>query len=431
MLKIESVKGGRLMGVSVGWQAGAPCTFVVEIDGRPAATGQANRFRPAPSHSLDVDEPAQGGHYGGFSIPLDAHWYDGGTHEVVLKDISGTVLGKRRCAFPVNGNAQFLRESVLLSHVYTPYVSDKKVAIVASFSTDDQVNECQKWLLRYLCERGYYVVLALALPDDSIQHEPLNLAGLCHAVLVRRNVGYDFGSWAHAWLQWGSLFKTASEVLFVNDSVVGPLVPSNFAVEFDALDFDLCGVTESYQHTWHVQSYFWRVKPPILAGAHLDEFFLCRHPVAANREDAIYNFELAMANYFRTNGFSVGVWAASSRVKSLAFDSFQQTLQHRLAVNALVYQHEALATAVSSLLADKARPYLAMLLSDQPQNPVKHHWKGLIELGFPFVKKALLTENPVQYPFVDELSGLFDNASLSPLLTDLLRRSSPSVAHFI
>lgn len=429
MLKIESVKGGRLVGVSAGSQADVPCTFVVEIGGESAATGQANRFRASPLHSLDVDDPAQGGHYGGFSIPLDAHWYDGGTHDVVLKDTSGIVLGKRRCAFPVNSNAQYLIESVLSSHVYTPYASGQKVAIVAAFSTDDQVNECQKSLLNYLCTQGYYVVLALALAEESVQHEPVNLAGLCHSSLVRRNAGYDFGSWAHAWLRWGRQFKTAPEVLFVNDSIVGPLLPSTFQAEFDSLDFDLCGVTESFQHTWHVQSYFWRVRPPVLAGAHLDEFFLCRHAIAANKEEAINNFELAMANYFHRNGFTVGVWAPLGRIKPLAFDAFQQTLQHRLAVNALVYQHAAVATAVTNLVAEKAMPYLAALLSDQHQNPVQHYWQGLIELGFPFIKKELLTKNQVQYPFVDELSGLFESDTLRPLLIDLLRRSSPSVAH--
>ncbi|TAG26374.1 MAG: hypothetical protein EAZ37_09145 [Burkholderiales bacterium] len=431
MLKIESVKGGRLLGVSTVSQADACGSFIVEIDGKPAATGHANRFRAAPLNSLEVDNPAQGGHYGGFSIPLHLHWYDGGTHEVVIKGTSGTLLAKRRCAFPVNSNAQYLQKSILMSDVYTPHVGSKKVAIVAAYSTDDQVNECQKWLLKYLREQGYYVVLALALPDECVQHRPISLAGLCHAFLVRRNVGYDFGSWAHAWLRWGGLFKTASQVLFVNDSIVGPVVPGNFLAEFDALDYDLCGVTESFQHTWHVQSYFWRVAPSVLAGAHLDEFFLCRHAVAASKDEAIKNYEVAMAKYFHANGFKVGVWAASSSIRSLAFDAFQQTLQHRLAIKSLVYQNSALATAMTSHVAEKAMPYLAALLSDQHQNPAQHFWKGLIELGFPFIKKELLTKNPVQYPFVDELSGFFDSDVLRPILSDLLRRSSPSVAHFI
>jgi hypothetical protein len=431
VLKIESVKGGRLTGVSAKLPGQEPYAFSVEIDGKLVATARANRFRQAPLADLNMDDPAQGGHYGGFSIPLDTYWYDGGTHEVVLKDTAGTVLGNRRCAFPVNSNAQYLRESVVVSYVYSPYVSDKKVAIVAAFSTVDLINECQKSLMKYLYKEGYYVVLALALPEELIQHEPLNFAGLCHTLLVRRNVGYDFGSWAHAWLLWGQSFKTASEVLFVNDSIVGPLMPSTFQAEFDALDFDLCGVTESFQRTWHVQSYFWRVRRPVMAGAHLDEFFLCRHPVAADKDQAINNFELAMANYFRHNGFTVGVWASTSRIKSLAFDAFQQTLQHRLAVNTLTYQHPTLATAITNHVAEKAMPYLSSLLSDQHQNPVQHFWKGLIELGFPFVKKELLTKNQVHYPFVDELTSLFDSDSLHLLLTDLMRRSNPSVAHFI
>lgn len=426
---LESVKNGRLVGYFLCQAHDAKQVLSVEIDGKPVANGLANYFRP----DLDGDSHHSAGKYCGFNIPIDVFWYDGRTHEVVIKDQIGAVIYKRSRLFPVNPNVELLKASLLATKTLTPSKKGGKIAIVAGFSDRNGLAEYQARLLRSLCEQGYYVIYSVALADDNVEHRPLQLEGLCHALLIRRNVGYDFGSWAHAWLEYSGILKQSKEVLFINDSMVGPIFSSDFnakfAAEFDALDFDLCGVTESYQRGWHVQSYLWRVNSKILKTACLDDFFYSRAPLAATKEEAIANYELELGRYFLNQGFSVGIWANTHQLKTLTFDSFQRSLQHQLALQAMVYQSEVLTKAMTSLLAEKAVPYLKLLLSDEHHNPAQHYWKGLVELGFPFIKKEFLTKNSVSYPFVEELSSYFDSDELRPLLVDLLQRSNATLAH--
>jgi hypothetical protein len=428
---IDSVHGGRLVGRSqVAASSGAE-TFWVEIDSVRVAQTQATRFCALP-RALDLsEEDGARWDYYGFDVPIDAAWYDGAAHTVTLRALSDKLLCRERCVFPLNQNARFLKGSLLFERELLPHKGQQCVAVVAGFASQGGLSLHQKRQLQDLCGRGYYVIHALALADDALGHHPWPADGMCHLQMIRRNVGYDFGSWAHAWLVHRPLLAQCKEVLFVNDSMVGPLFPSRFHEEFNALEHDLCGVTESYQRAWHVQSYCWRVGPRLLATAHLDHFFCGRHPPAATKDDAIGNYELALGSYFRNEGFSVGVWASTGKLKALAFDAFQRTLQHRLAVNGLTYQQTDVAAAVNRLFAEKALPFLATLLSDANQNPSQHYWKGLIEQGFPFVKKELLTKNLVQYPFVDELAALFDSTELSAVLVDLLRRADASVAHSV
>lgn len=428
---IDSVRGGRLVGRAQAPTDSNPEAFWVDIDSVRVAQTQATRFCALP-RTLDLaEEDGACWDYCGFDVPIDATWYDGAAHTVTLRALSNKLLCQEVCVFPLNENARFLKGSLLFERTWRPYEGQQRVAVVAGFVGQGGMSLHQQRQLRDLCGRGYYVIHVLAVADDALGHQPWPADGICHLQMIRRNVGYDFGSWAHAWLAHRSLLAQANEVLFVNDSIVGPLFPSSFHAEFDALEHDLCGVTESYQRAWHVQSYCWRVGARLLATAHLDHFFCGRHPPAASKDDAIGNYELALGSYFRNEGFSVGVWASTSKLKARAFDAFQQTLEHRLAINGLTYQQTDVAAAVNRLLAEKALPFLAMLLSDDNQNPSQHYWKGLIAQGFPFVKKELLTKNLVQYPFVDELAALFGSIELNTVLVDLLQRSNSSVAHSV
>lgn len=77
-------------------------------------------------------------------------------------------------------------------------------------------------------------------------------------VLLRQNLGYDFGAWAHALAlcngsaRWTRLF-------LINDSIVGPLDTSDFErliARVRASSADVVGLTEALAPVWHLQSYF-------------------------------------------------------------------------------------------------------------------------------------------------------------------------------
>jgi len=68
---------------------------------------------------------------------------------------------------------------------------------------------------------------------------PKNLKNV--SVIVRDNIGYDFGGWSHALLK-NNLYQKYDNFIFVNSSVIGPFLPSFFKGKWT--DIYLNGLTE-------------------------------------------------------------------------------------------------------------------------------------------------------------------------------------------
>ena len=113
--------------------------------------------------------------------------------------------------------------------------------------------------LEHLLAAGIHVVLIantdLAADDLRIDAQ---LQACLSGVLVRQNIGFDFGAWAHAWslcvdrAPWSRLY-------LVNDSIVGPLNAAHFTRLLERVrsaDADVLGLTESLMPRRHLQSYF-------------------------------------------------------------------------------------------------------------------------------------------------------------------------------
>ena len=75
-------------------------------------------------------------------------------------------------------------------------------------------------------------------------------------LVVRENIGQDFGSWHHV-LADNGYAQHYDELLLTNDTYVGLLRPVDSMIdEMSRKPADLWGVTGSTRHARHVQSYF-------------------------------------------------------------------------------------------------------------------------------------------------------------------------------
>jgi lipopolysaccharide biosynthesis protein len=136
-------------------------------------------------------------------------------------------------------------------------------------------------------------------------------------VLVRRNVGLDFGSWKTGLARIADLTARPRLVL-TNDSVFGPfrdLAP--IFAEMERRGLDLWGMTTSDEIAWHVQSYFLVFERRLLSsaefGAFWDDFrFYLRKP------SIIRNGEIGLSQRMRERGFAVGAFVDGGAVRSAA-----------------------------------------------------------------------------------------------------------------
>jgi lipopolysaccharide biosynthesis protein len=81
-------------------------------------------------------------------------------------------------------------------------------------------------------------------------------------IIVRHNVGYDFAAWRDALPISGLPAAETRLLLIANDSVYGPLRPIGPVlrqIDFDVAD--LWSATDSWQHSFHLQSFFMAFGP--------------------------------------------------------------------------------------------------------------------------------------------------------------------------
>ncbi|MBF4574445.1 hypothetical protein ITJ64_18190 [Herbiconiux sp. VKM Ac-1786] len=218
-----------------------------------------------------------------------------------------------------------------------------RVAVVASYGTSSTVSLSLSCMVARLEEAGYEVVVVRASDD----HAPLDWSrGPANdAIVVRKpNIGYDFGSWATG-LELFPEIRRKPYVLLTNDSLVGPFASLAPMVEdFETSFFDVWGGTWTSQYMQHLQSFLMGFKGGVLDDATLRHFWQ-NLPEQPTKFDIIDKYELGLSRLLYGEGYVSGAW----------FD-YELVVQYT-------------------------------------QNPTIQGWKGLLEHGFPFVKRELVT-NP-------------------------------------
>lgn len=227
-----------------------------------------------------------------------------------------------------------------------------KVAIVAHFSCTPRVSLSMSRLVSELSTNGYRCIVVSTSPGGPLDWPEGVPAGT--AVLRRANEGYDFGSWAVG-LELFPEVRRARHVILTNDSMAGPFEPIGpLLAAFESAPTDVWAVTDSHQLTHHLQSYFVGFNNGVLDEAPWRRFFRSvRHH--EEKMDIVMRYELGIMGVCRTEGYP---W----------------TVQYR-------------ASDVGVVL----------------ENPTLAGWRQLLSLGFPFVKRTIITD-PSTAPRGDQVA---------------------------
>jgi lipopolysaccharide biosynthesis protein len=217
-----------------------------------------------------------------------------------------------------------------------------RIAVVAHWAPEPRVGRSARALIDALGAHGYEVLVVSAAPGSSPLEWP-DAESPPVTILRRPNIGYDFGSWATALNRYPFITERA-QVLLLNDSLAGPFAPIDHLLErFDRTVADVWGLTDTTQFTHHLQSYCLGFKAGCLSEPPLARFWR-DIGAEASREDVIWRNEIGLG-------------------RLLARERF---------------------------VADAAIPYWRVV--QDGQNPTIIGWRGLLDSGFPFVKRQLLRE---------------------------------------
>jgi hypothetical protein len=140
-------------------------------------------------------------------------------------------------------------------------------------------------------KNGFGVFHALA--SSQIEEISFHQLDKSHFLLIRPNLGYDFGSWAQS-IDYSDVLNSFQNLVFTNSSLLGPFAsPTELLQRLLSLNSDVKAVVESFQITPHFQSYMWAIETKSLYGTEdLLDFFAPFKNMEPDREAIIRGGEL-------------------------------------------------------------------------------------------------------------------------------------------
>ena len=261
----------------------------------------------------------------------------------------------------------------------------RRCCVFVHFDAGGVVRPHTRDYLQALRQAGFgiiFVTNAGRLEPDSAQW----LADHCAQILNRRNRGYDFGAYRDGIAAFFQERVTAEMLLLANDSLYGPLAPLGEIVgRMDFTAADIWALTDSWQHRYHLQSFFVAFGPTALANAGFAAFWQQVRNVRS-KWAAVHFYELWMTHHMQSEGLrSAAVW------DYFALLDIMQEIHDTPAPEGII----PIEQKVQRLAAERVlwcwRRRIAL-------NPTSDLWLVLLQHGFPFMKRELLRFNPGRAP---------------------------------
>ncbi len=278
----------------------------------------------------------------------------------------------------------------------------ERVVVFCHFDPEGIIRDYTRTYIDSLKKEGLDIVFVTnsprLLPSD---HKWIRLRA--NRLVFRRNIGYDFAAWRDAMDICGLPSVNTRFLLIANDS---------------------------WEHRFHVQSYFFAFGEVAL-----------RHPAFAKFWSSVKNvqskwwvirrYEVGMAQTFIAAGLRCkAIWAYMDMIEGIANSIAESADEHPTALtrNSLPvdiqppHKPNRQPNPFVDIQQSNSRRILDLALRQVPLNPTAHLWQFLLESGFPFIKRELLRYNPAQISGVTAWSPLvrqIDSQSHAMILSDL------------
>jgi hypothetical protein len=295
-----------------------------------------------------------------------------------------------------------------------------KVCVYAHNDPHGIIDDIVLFQLSELARYGYKIILVSTsrrLSQDSID----KAAPYCLTIILRTGLGRDIRSYRYGFEKIQNPDNAAC-ILFMNDSIYGPLYPMDRLIQFcEEGPYDLTGATESYEGHRHVQSYFLHCKNSVVRSPGFKAFVRSLQAYRLKMYGA-YFYEPGWTVTLQKMGFKVGALVPYDAVTELWLRHYETVQAHndesmrrpdsdtsqildvllseaevRQVMGGLVLQKK-LNVAERQVLWRYAGDYAwtigEAIRIGQPMNPTAYFWSEIIELGFPFIKAEMLRLNP-------------------------------------
>ena len=382
----------------------SPVQLVVLVDGKMVSKVVADLERP------DVEEAGFQSRNCGFLIRLDELYSDTDVHTVSLVEQSsgqeifssptricfgsrGPIISRadvgRKTVRSVFGNFELVREACQ---------SLGQVALLSTYRPEGARQVLVRDLVKELRRVGFVVVVidsSPVRPDDDLAAD---------VVVWRQNLGHDFGSW-YCGLDLIENVGNLNSLLLLNDSCYGPFTSLQLLMdEILGSDSDVTSLTDGWFGGFHLQSNFLLFKNRSIAENALEQFF-SEFEFPRLKADLVRLGEIGLSKYLLRNGFKIEARFSYEQV----VQEFLSSLNSRSVEELTVESADRSISLPNSFENPKVawrRSIMESILSGRPLNLTHTFWDVLLDMGMPFIKRDLLTSNPLGLPNLQKVGTL-------------------------
>ena len=331
-----------------------------------------------------------------------------GAYQWVRYGVNHT-LGAYRRDIAIDGDATRLGENICIFSIY---------------SANGKILRSTLSLLKAIRKEGYGLVVVVngqKITRGWFEGE----LGTTDVVISRPNLGRDFAAYQTATNLVLDSKLSLCRLLYCNDSVfyLDRNDPSNIFAHLVCSDDQWIGMTETYEHRYHVSSWCFQLSKEVLQSPAFVEFWRHYRPVDSRRH-AIRRGEIGLTNALLSAGY----------VPKVLFDA--GNLLRMVLQKHDVRNHKRLLPEHWTLQPEMASPsglngVLKWLFEGEKLNQTNSLGILLIsEAGFPFIKKAMAFQSncPISVILVileERMSGFCMEAANEVRLKGMRRTASP------
>jgi hypothetical protein len=293
----------------------------------------------------------------------------------------------------------------------------EKAALFVHFDAAGRVTPAARDFIASLAEAGLDVVF-VTNSEQILEEARAFLQRHCAAILIRRNIGYDFGAWRDA-LDTLALPRPETRAIFlVNDSVYGLRSANDFERA------DLWGATESWQHRYHLQSFFLGCGEAVIRGQAWRDFWRSVRPIPC-KDWIIRHCEIGFTGAMARGGARcAAIFPSASLVDEREIERLERIIDEDHVWRGQNGRLRAEAIHARHILRCTRRPTNLL-------NPSVDLWRQLLQAGYPFLKRELLLRNPTRVADVFEWEEVVSEAlkiDPQPLAEEIRRSLGPKLS---
>jgi lipopolysaccharide biosynthesis protein len=162
--------------------------------------------------------------------------------------------------------------------------------------------------------RSDCAVAVITAADDA--GELKKLIPFARDILVKNDVGRDFGSWYLAIRELYDDFVHYGSIIWMNDSTYFPLFdPTKLFWKMDQADYDLWGIVDSHNLNWHIMSWFWSIGPRAIKQGWFN-WYLGEYNSSYTKWAQINNYEMRIPRLIKESGLRTGAFINAREVEA-------------------------------------------------------------------------------------------------------------------